>query len=70
MHRATSYRANISEVVRSKDPERVARCIDRLRFDRGLDYEGTYKVFQQATGITRDDFEELCQLADTAQGGA
>ena len=67
--RAT-YRAHITDAVKNRDPIRFAQCIDWLRFERGLTYDGSFKVFNKITGVSRDDFEELCQIADEVSGAS
>lgn len=54
----------IREVVRDHDGQKAGRVADFLRFRHGMNYDQTYGLFRELTGISKPDFESLMYEAD------
>lgn len=69
IHRAEILRLDnaIKVAVAAGDAKAIGELVDVCRFKYSYTYNQTLARFQELTGISRDDFEQLMYQADSAE---
>lgn len=57
-------RKELIDAILARDVERIGQLADRMRFAGGLNYDQSFAVAHELTGVEEGEWEELLHEAD------